>query len=318
MTERLPGTMSELPDVGSYHDLRSLNRLRALGKTDEQAALRAAAKQFESVFLQELLKSMRAANEVFEDDDFFGGGGNSEFYEQMHDEQLALQLANQQALGLAEVMVQQLSRRTDISSDKSSPATRNVLPARPPSASAVNPTTSVSTATPVTPLNFVKTVLPHAEQAASALGVDPALLIAQAALETGWGRALTPAAGGKSLPVASDNNGHGYFGIKADNAWQGDTRTRSTLEYVDGIPQRQHARFRAYPSAAEAFADYTHFIQHSARYAEAVKHAAEPAQYAQSLQRGGYATDPAYAEKLMRVYNSTTLRDLMAEARKLL
>lgn len=315
MTERLPGVMSELPDVGSYHDLRSLNRLRALGKTDEQAALRAAAKQFESVFLQELLKSMRAANEVFEDDDFFGGGGNSEFYEQMHDEQLALQLANQQALGLAEVMVQQLSRRTETANETQKPAAIKSMPVRQPLPSAAAPATNV---TPVTPLSFVKDVLPHAEQAANALGVDPALLIAQAALETGWGRALTPPASGKDLPVASDNNGHAYFGIKADNGWQGDTRTRSTLEYVDGVPQRQHARFRAYPTAAEAFADYANFIQSSARYADAVKQAADPAQYAKSLQRGGYATDPAYADKLMRVYNSANLRELMAEARKLL
>lgn len=320
MSERPIPTTAPLPDVGSYHDLRSLNQLRQLGASDEEAALRAAAKQFESVFLQELLKSMRAANDVFEDDDFFGGGGSSEFYEQMHDEQLALSLANQQSLGLAEVMVQQLSRtpaKREASTVSPAPATPFTAPAnpltsvRPPLQAAQNPE-------PMTPQTFVATVLPHAERVAAGLGVDPALLVAQSALETGWGKGMAMGEGGKVLPAHAANTGQHYFGIKADSRWQGPVVHAQTLEYVAGLPERQRASFRAYHSPAEAFADYAQFIQSSPRYAEALKNAADPQRYAEGLQQAGYATDPAYANKLMRVFNSDFLRDLIAEARKLL
>lgn len=354
MSDRAITGSVPLPDVGSYHDLRSLNQLRQLGAKDEQAALKAAAKQFESVFLQELLKSMRAANEVFEDDDFFGGGGASEFYEQMHDEQLALSLANQQQLGLADVMVQQLSRSavrqpksgTPALAPSLTPPSRPAehtlpLPPRPPVTPAalhtsprasgdVGSTLPVSApaapALPKQPLDFVRDVLPHAERAGNALGVDPVLLVAQAALETGWGRALpTTASGkalspvaGKELPVPGPVSSHHYFGIKADARWQGKTISSPTLEYVDGVPQRQRAQFRAYESVAESFDDYTRFIQSSPRYAGALKQPDNPVAYAEGLQQGGYATDPAYANKLLRVFNSEQLRELINEARKLL
>ncbi|NQD38064.1 hypothetical protein HPT27_13610 [Permianibacter sp. IMCC34836] len=378
MAEQLPLTSATLPDAGSYHDLRALNKLRNLAQHDEQAALKAAAKQFESVFLQQLLKAMRAANEVFEDDDFFGGG-NDEVYQQMHDEQLALSLANNQSLGLAERMVQQLSQTAISKSGSAAPqaapetlpaashlperslrphsvqgavkAAHSVplpLPARPPLQAAQNPP-------PATPAEFVKTVLPHAEQAAEKLGVSPLMLLAQAALETGWGSKLPTAAdnvSGKVLPPAqaaigqssasahpaghSQPNGysqpnqsipmtaassHQYFGIKADSRWTGKTVTANTLEYGPGnsaVPARQRASFRAYDSVAEAFADYADFIKSSPRYAAAVEQAGDPAAYAKGLQQGGYATDPNYANKLIQLFNSDSLRDLVAKARELL
>lgn len=330
MSEHPISASVPLPDVGSYHDLRSLNQLRQLGANDEQAALKAAAKQFESVFLQELLKSMRAANEVFEDEDFFGGGGSSEFYEQMHDEQLALSLANQQSLGLAEVMVQQLSRTASkaelnaaeqrgvtfppaaspIPTSKAMPLSKS-MPARPPLQAAQN-------AEPMTPQRFVAAVLPHADRAAATLGVDPILLIAQTALETGWGKGLAVDEGGRILPAQAANAGQHYFGIKADSRWQGPVVHAQTLEYVAGVPERQRASFRGYTSPAEAFDDYAQFIQSSPRYADALKHAAEPRRYAEGLQQAGYATDPGYANKLMRLFDSDSLREMIAEARKLL
>lgn len=321
-----------LPDVGSYHDLRSLNRLRELGTKDEAAALRAAAKQFESVFLQELLKSMRAANDVFEDDDFFGGGGNSEFYEQMHDEQLALSLANQQSLGLAEVMVRQLSKQNNsagpVSDSASLQAPARPLPNRPASfliseTSQVSETPPISVSTPAptrpaTPLEFVRSVLPHAETAANALGVDPALLVAQTVLETGWGKSLQTFAADRGQPLPNVERAQQYFGIKADGRWSGKTVTSQTLEYVEGVPQRQRASFRAYDSVAEAFSDYRQFLQDSPRYIDALANAADPEQFAHKLQAAGYATDPAYANKLLSLFRSDKLRELIAEARKLL
>lgn len=324
MSERPIPTTAPLPDVGSYHDLRSLNQLRQLGANDERAALRAAAKQFESVFLQELLKSMRAANDVFEDDDFFGGGGSTDFYEQMHDEQLALSLANQQSLGLADVMVQQLSRspaKREAGNTAPSPVTPPVSPFTPPSLplNAVRPPLQAAqNPEPMTPQKFVAAVLPHAERAAVSLGVDPALLVAQSALETGWGKGMAVGEGGKVLPAHAANTGQHYFGIKADSRWQGPVVHAQTLEYVAGLPERQRASFRAYPSPAEAFDDYAQFIQSSPRYADALKNAADPQRYADGLQQAGYATDPAYANKLMRLFDSDFLRDLIAEARKLL
>ncbi len=327
MSDSLPLSTAMLPtpDVGNIHDLRSLNSLRNLAQHDEKAALKAAAEQFESVMLQQMLKSMREANEVFEDDDFFGDRSHVDTYEQMHDEQLAASLAKSQSLGLAELMVRQLSKagvEPNVSRESkplqgtkagidttapvsSQPAAANpALQPRPPLAAAGN-------SEPVTPASFVRSILPHAEAAAKALGVDARLLVAQAALESGWGAKVLPAA-------TAQGSSHQYFGIKADARWLGQTVSAQTLEYREGMPQRERASFRAYDSVAAAFSDYVQFVQGSPRYADALSKAADPTAYAEGLQRGGYATDPAYARKLISLFHSEKLTSLVEEARKLL
>ncbi len=261
-------TMSRDPSLlpqASYHDMRSLDSLRDLRSRDEKSALKAAAQQFEATFLNMLMKSMRDANEVFGDDDVMGGD-SVEFYQTMHDEQLAATLSAQGTLGLAELMVKQLS-----------------------------PAVKTEPSAPVqSPEDFVSQVRPHAERAAKRLGVAPEALIAQAALETGWG---------KSLP----HNGNNCFGIKADERWTGQSVTRKTMEVHAGVVSQVNARFRRYDDIGASFDDYVTFVQTSERYASA-QHAATPEQFVQSIAKAGYATDPLYAEKLTRILASAPLR----------
>ncbi len=330
MSDSLPlaNALLPTPDVGNVHDLRSLNSLRNLARHDENAALKAAAEQFEAVMMQQMLKSMREANEVFEDDDFFGDRSHVDTYEQMHDEQLAASLAKSQSLGLAEIMVRQLSNVVTESPSGNGgkrlplPATGAAVEAStssiaiPPAAEKTArtpqpPLAAARNSEPVTPASFVKSILPHAEAAAKVLGVDARLLVAQAALESGWGAKVLPAA-------TAQGSSHQYFGIKADARWQGQTVSAQTLEYRNGVPQRERASFRAYPNPAAAFNDYVQFVQGSPRYADALSKASDPAVYAEGLQRGGYATDPGYARKLMSLFHSEKLNSLVEEARKLL
>lgn len=150
------------------------------------------------------------------------------------------------------------------------------------------------------PQAFVQAILPHAERAARALGVPARVLVAQAALETGWGRHAIRAADGK----ASFN----FFGIKSDARWQGDEVRTTTTEYVQGGEQRQRADFRAYESAGQAFDDYVDFLRSNPRYAAALRHGGSAARFVQGLQQAGYATDPAYAQKILKIAGGRTMQ----------
>ncbi len=408
LSSQLPLT-SGSPDVGSYHDLRSLNALRTLGQKDETAALRAAAKQFESVFMQMMMKSMREANESFEADDLFGSN-DGDFYQQMHDEQLALALSEKQTFGLAELMVRQLQRNQGsipatmqstsavdqqifspaaagaLAGGNSQPVMQSPEALRPetqamflpgafalsqpeaaanaslfmqgvvsqsaasqnalalnaapsaanhqsisaldaktgvidrsaPAASAnrkiAGETTAVagnsSNSNDQTQLGFIKRLLPHAERAAKSLGTSPMVLLAQAALETGWGQS--------QLAQADSARGNNFFGIKADARWDGERVGKRTIEYSDGKPGWQQAWFRAYDSVASAFDDYVSFVKDSPRYSQAIAGAREPHSYLDGLVKGGYATDPHYARKVMTIAGSEKLADLVSQARELL
>ncbi|MBI2380969.1 MAG: flagellar assembly peptidoglycan hydrolase FlgJ [Gammaproteobacteria bacterium] len=153
------------------------------------------------------------------------------------------------------------------------------------------------------PVSFVRALWPHAKKAANELGVSARLLIAQAALETGWGRSLLPTHGGDS----SKN----LFNIKAGPGWSGGNNTTLTLEFEDGVAVRKRESFRAYESLADSFKDYVALIQDSPRYRDAVDAVGDVARYAKELQRAGYATDPRYADKIERVYHSDTLVDAL-------
>lgn len=153
------------------------------------------------------------------------------------------------------------------------------------------------------PLAFVKTVWPYAKKAAEALGVSPRVLIAQAALETGWGRSLL-----SSGPGESSNN---LFNIKAGPSWDGKKATVTTLEYEGGVAVRKRANFRAYDSIMDSFADYVRLIKESPRYQEAVEAVGDVRNYTRALQEAGYATDPSYADKINRIYHSDTLVDAL-------
>lgn len=157
---------------------------------------------------------------------------------------------------------------------------------------------------PLNPRNFVDTLWQHAADAAAELGVAPQFLIAQAALESGWGR--------HELRHADGRNSHNLFSIKAGASWPGERVAVETAEYVNGRWERQQAEFRAYASYAEAFADYAALLKSSPRYAGLVNQGADAQAFARGLQSGGYATDPMYADKILRVLNSATFRTRLA------
>ncbi|UXH76888.1 glucosaminidase domain-containing protein [Roseateles amylovorans] len=140
---------------------------------------------------------------------------------------------------------------------------------------------------------FVDELMPIARQAASRLGVAPEVLTAQAALETGWGQSPIRRAGGESS--------HNLFGIKASAQWTGSVTSAATTEIEQGLAVRREQRFRAYDSPAQSFDDLAQLIQGNTRYQAAIGTGADARAYGQALQRGGYATDPAYADKLARV-----------------
>jgi flagellar protein FlgJ len=153
---------------------------------------------------------------------------------------------------------------------------------------------------------FMNQLLPHAQQAADKLGVDANILLAQAALETGWGQSVIKNDQGKSS--------FNLFNIKADKSWTGQQARVSTLEYADGMARKEMAGFRSYDSYKASFDDYVDFIKSNPRYNEALKKADNAAQYVRELQKAGYATDPRYAEKIMNIYHSQVSAQSQANA----
>lgn len=161
-------------------------------------------------------------------------------------------------------------------------------------------------ATTDTPEAFVAQILPHAERAAARLGVSSKVLVAQAALETGWGR--------HQMRYADRQPTFNFFGIKADTSWEGSTVTRTTREFEDGRMSTQTASFRAYESIDAAFDDYVDFLQSNPRYVHALRHGGSDAHFAGGLQRAGYATDPAYANKILRITQGSAMREALRGA----
>ena len=151
------------------------------------------------------------------------------------------------------------------------------------------------------PEDFVERLLPIARETAGELGVDPRVLVAQAALETGWGKAVIQREDG-----SSSNN---LFGIKADSRWSGDRVHANTLEYEDGLVVRKREPFRAYDSYADSFRDYLAFLRDNPRYGEALNRTGDPRGFMQALQQAGYATDPAYANKILAILDGARLQN---------
>jgi flagellar protein FlgJ len=154
-----------------------------------------------------------------------------------------------------------------------------------------------------TPEGFVASIWTHAQQAARELGVDAKALVAQAALETGWGRKLVQRNGGGSS--------HNLFGIKA-SGWSGERATSGTHEYVDGVRRNETASFRAYTSVGDSFADYVKLLKNSPRYQNALQAGGDVRGFAQGLQKAGYATDPSYAAKIAAIAGGPTIERAIA------
>lgn len=288
-----------------YTDLNALKGLNNGDKSPE--SLRAVAQQFESIFVKMMLDSMRDANAVFAEGNYLDNS-ETDFYQDMMDNQLSVSLSEGKGIGLADVIFEQLSRynsrpqRVDNidqsvllrSSDASRPQVEQL--------SLNNQSKHPPTSEPFQfedPEAFVESLLPMAAKIGRQMGVDHRALLAQAALETGWGKFISQASDGKSS--------YNLFNIKADHRWQGDTVSISTLEYRDGVAVRERAAFRAYNSFEESFQDYLQFISESPRYQPAIKVGSDGEQYIKLLHEAGYATDPAYAKKVSQIMASETL-----------
>jgi len=272
-------------NINFFADFQGLASLKNDAKDKAPTALKEAARQFESLFTQMLLKSMREANKSFGEDSLFGSD-QGDMYQDMFDDQIAMQLSKGKGLGLADMLVRQLQGGVQSTEKISAPAS---------SAPAAN-----SQALTTSKEDFLRQLRPHAEQAARELGVDANALLAQAALETGWGR---------SVPCnANGDCSFNLFGIKAGSQWSGATVNVPTLEFEAGIPVRKVERFRAYDSPADSFRDYAALIRDSSRYASARGAGDNVEAFATALQQGGYATDPHYAQKIAAVASEVRAR----------
>ncbi|MGC8120473.1 flagellar assembly peptidoglycan hydrolase FlgJ [Marinobacter sp. VGCF2001] len=310
-----------------YTDFSGLNALKTQARSDKQAALEQVAKQFESLFLSEMLKSMRKAGEVFAEGNYLNSN-ESEMYRDMFDSQISLSMAGGTGTGLAEALVRQLSQqipgmapdgqpgsqhKASIGDyDRTLPAISGELPARmsevadlADSEPAARGPEAEGRSLPEqfeSPEHFVSELMPVAERIAAESGIDPRLMVAQAALETGWGRHMIKGDG--------DQLSFNLFGIKADSRWNGKAVSITTTEFRGGVAMKERADFRAYPDYEASFRDYVNFLESNPRYRDVLDSADQPAQFADKLQQAGYATDPEYGSKIRRIMNRDSLMTL--------
>lgn len=273
---------------GLASDGRSINGLRATAARDPKAAIKETAKQFETLFMQEVMKSMRASTMST------GMLDNSatQLGTEMLDTQYSSKLSGMRG-GLADAIAKHLERQLG-QMDLAKPgaaAKAAAAPAPLPALAQKNVPSKVS--------QFIQQHDSAAKAVAAQTGIPASFMIAQAAHESGWGK--------REITNKDGSSANNLFGIKAGAGWKGKVAEVQTTEYIDGKPQKVTAKFRAYASTEEAFRDYANLLTGNERYKNVVAHAATPESFARGLQQAGYATDPAYAEKLTKVIN-TTLR----------
>ena len=280
---------SSTAHTGLATDTRSLDALRARAAADPKSAVSEAAKQFETLFMNELMKSMRSTTL---DSGMLDNGG-SKLGTDMLDSQLAGKMSGLPG-GLSEAIMKQLERQMGLTPGPI-PYTGSANNTPAPLSAKPEPTRVPQTGA----AGFVQQHTQAARDAEAETGIPANFMVSQAALETGWGR--------KEIRHADGTPAFNLFGIKAGGSWKGAVAEVTTTEYINGKAQKVVAKFRAYGSYAESFADYARLMKDSPRYAQVVAQADTAAGFAKGLQRAGYATDPAYADKLTRVIN-TTLR----------
>ncbi|HEX3848258.1 MAG TPA: glucosaminidase domain-containing protein [Steroidobacteraceae bacterium] len=267
------------PDASAATNYTDLNALESLkhGDPSSPQTINAVTQQVEALFLQMMLQSMREAS-MGDDLD----GNEMGVYQDMFDKQVALTISQHDDLGIGNLFKRQL--------------TRKIAPAAPKSAS------GAAAAAPIaqTPAEFVNKVMPTIRRAASALKLNPDALLAQAALETGWGQRMPRTADG-----ASSLN---LFGIKAGDDWAGERATADTVEYSNGVAAPRRTAFRAYGSIEESVTDFAKLLASSPRYRDVMESGNDAQAYVASIARSGYATDPEYGNKLNQILNSGTLQ----------
>ena len=296
-----------ITDPRVYTDFAGLDQLkRAAGANDPQA-LRAVARQFESLFARMMIQSMRDA--VGKDPIF--GSDQEQMYQGMYDDQLSVELTRGRGLGLADVLVRQLQRMSGSAPGAAGiaegaqggaagadgvatgSATNGTASSSAPPTAAAQGTASQAGTSSTTRAAFIHSIWSHAVDAARQLGVSAQGLVAQAALETDWGQKVPRDARGASS--------HNLFGIKAGSEWVGSSISSETQEYSGASASATTASFRAYDGPAQSFADYVALLRSDPRYAAALGTGDNVGAFAAALQRGGYATDPNYARKISAV-----------------
>ena len=287
-----------------YADFSGLEGLKRNVKADDPKAIRAVAQQFESLFTSMMLKSMRAAKLG----EGLGDSQQSDLYQDMCDQQVALKISQGKGIGLADMLVQQLTRAGAVKAAAGAASGPSATGGAAGAARAAAPVVAAPPAlTDAQKISFVQQLTPLATQAGAQLGVSADTLIAQAALETGWGRHVPAASSGGS----SQN----LFGIKAGASWSGASTTALTSEYGPAGAATVSQPFRAYSSVQQGVNDYVTLLQRSSRYQGALGTGNDVNAFASALSSGGYATDPDYAQKLQATAaNVKALRSAAAAA----
>jgi flagellar protein FlgJ len=316
---------SALQNVGTWTQLSGFDALRSAARSDGASALPAVARQFESIFTQMMLKSMREANAGL--GEALGDSQAGQAWRDVFDQQLALSLSGTgKGLGIADMLVRQLGGKLqqaaavdasggtgggaadegDLGDPAALPANADEFQRR--LAAVIESGREVGRSAmkwlPQDAREFVHALAPYAQAAAKRLGLSVRTVLAQAALETQWGRHMPRAADGSTS--------FNLFGIKAGGNWDGRKVSVPTVEYEDGVAVRKRAQFRAYDSPAQAFADYAELLASNPRYAKAQGHGDDVHGFARALVAGGYATDPAYARKIAAIADSEVMRDALA------
>ncbi len=317
--------IQDTPNRAAF-DVQSAQDLRAQFARNPQEGLKAAAQQFEQMFLQMVLKSMR---DTVPQDGLLSSD-QTRLYTSLLDQQMTHDLATRgKGVGFARLIEEQLGRNLaagkEAAASDEDPAAKPAGNALPLSASDSRhlrhspvlghlPTSAAYAAQqtaalpdkegeiPATARDFANRVWPHAVEASRLTGIPPQFLVAHSALESGWGRS--------EIRHPDGSSSHNLFGIKAGKGWTGPTVEATTTEYVNGEPRQVVERFRAYASYADSFRDYAGLLRDSPRYGSVIG-AQNGTEFARRLQQAGYATDPMYADKLARIINGPTLRQAL-------
>lgn len=292
--------MAVAPTNGIGYDAKSLGTLRSTAVRDPKAAVKEAARQFESLFMQELMKTMRSSTMATGMLDNEG----SKLGTEMLDTQLSTSLSGLKG-GLSDAIMKQLERQMGLT-----PGPIPAAPARSSANTTPQPLDRLDKPTKIPEkgaAGFVQQHTQAAKAAEDATGIPAAFMIAQAAHETGWGR--------KEITHADGTPANNLFGIKAGGNWTGPVAEVTTTEYINGVPRKVVAKFRAYDSYEDSFRDYARLITDNPRYekAQATARTGSAVAYAAELQKAGYATDPEYARKLSGAIQSA-LRAQKAQA----
>lgn len=334
---------------------QGLDAIKTMGRDKNPDAIRQVAKQFEAMFMQQMLKTMRDTNDVFAEGNYLDTS-QIKFHREMLDQQMVLNLTSGRGIGLAEQFYQSMMQsygkflnkpaaaddeqhealhgevnpkvtgellgyahisQSLESSDSASHAidqlmqvyhghASNNIPADDVTVDSVRklPEQDASHKLPVSQSQqaFVAMLKPHAEKAARELNVNPEVLVAQAALETGWGKHVIHSPKGE--------NSFNLFNIKAGEHWQGKTVNVTTQEFQQGVTFYDRADFKQYRSYADSFSDYVHLIKSNKRYQQALSVSKNSDAYAQELQNAGYATDPDYAEKIKQLLKTDAITSM--------